>query len=357
MKRVLSIIVFFLSLQALSAKNLSLTGYLRSGLFADLTDLSAENSSNSFGSVYYDSKHFGGASKSRLDIKYTAENGGIFFRHETSLASSNYFTNSSIQRAMAYASFFDNALIVEGGKLYDRFTAQTGDAKSSFGRCLGVRTVLHPVDSLYFTVQASAKNPSYKDDGSVKADKNLFSLTAKYTHSAFFLTAGAHLSLLYYGCVGLTAIDDLTLIAEVYCDYAEHYKKAKVLASEKTNYTKADLWLAYDFGSLDVGVVGYVWTANDEWFIEEKQFYFASVNPYAKFVLSSLVTLQADGVIYVPRNFGNKYESEEKELYATVTPAVVFTASKKADATLFLKISSDSEQESNTAGLGVRYKY
>lgn len=353
MKQILSLlIVSFLtavSIQALNASSLNISGYMRSGLFADLTDESAENRANKFASLYYDSKHFGGSSKSRFDLKYSSDNGGIFVRHETTLTASSPFSSSTLKRAMAYASFFDNAVIADGGKLYDRFTAQTGDKKSSFGSSLGTRLVLHPADCLYLTAQASDYNPSYNDDGNAKADKNLFSLSAKYTAPYFFLTVAAHLSGIYYGCAGLTAIDNLTLIAEVFCDYGAHYKKGAKLDAAQVHYTRADVWIAYKVALFDFGVAGYVWFAEDEWFSKEAQRYVSFVNPYAKYVFSPLLTLQADGVVYIPRDDG--------ELYATLTPALCFTASKNADATLFLKISSDSAQEHNTAGLGVRYKY
>lgn len=349
MKRLISTLAAIFALHSLAA-SVSASGYYRAGVFADLTDATAANSDNDFAKIWYDSKHFGGSGKARLDVKYTAERGGVILRYESYPYSENYFPNSAIKRAMGYASLFDGALILEGGKLYDRFTAQTGDAKSSFGSHLGARAVLHPVSSLYLALQASDYNAEYDTAGRAAANKNLLSASAKYTARDFFLTAGAHFSGIYYGCAGLTAVDGLTLTLEIFADYGEHYSKKGVKSdAARVHYTKGDLWIAYDFGKASAGCVAYWWAAADEWFAAQKQTYFSTVNPYVKYAFSPLITLQLDGVFYLPR--------EEGDFYATATPAIVFAASSKADATLFLKISTDTDITHHTAGAGIRYRF
>ena len=302
---------------------------------------------------------------------------------------------------MAYAKFFDGAIEVEGGKLHDRYTAGDDDIGQAWNGVMGARLVIHPIDSLYITFMGSDLNPAYYDyyedyvkgkkiseknwrrQGNPKFDQNLFSATARFEHDAFAIVGGAHFSGLFYGSFALKAVENLNFAVGFDADYSTHYEKgdgyyiddngnlkkadkdhkAKYYVygesdDDKTHYLTADVVVEYDADPVLFGVIGYLNIAKDEWFIaKEGERWLSTVNPYVQYKLSDIVALRAESTLYLPAQWDEDKYGDRLDMYTTVTPSVVFNASKKAEVNVWLTVSSDTEQEHHATGVGVRYNF
>ena len=386
-----------LATATMSAGELKVSGFIRGGLSDDITDSVANaDEEEAIGTQWVGGKNWGGTSRLRFNALYDGDMGGVDFRFQTDLTSSDYFTNKSVKWLMAYANFFDGAVVVEGGKLHDRFTAADDDYSASFGSKMGARLVVRPIDGLFITLQGSDYNPSYynydedelttdkkkRRQGKPKFDANLFSASARFENDAFAIVGGAHFSGIFYGSFSLKAIENLNLVAGFYADYADHWKttskttykadkddssvwvvdktttsKTKTKADDNTKYFLTDLTLEYNADPVLFGVVAYLYIADDEWFkagennAEENPGYRSTLTPYVQYKLSEIMALRAESTLYV------SYDTDVLDHFVTVTPSVVFNASEKADVNVWLTVSSETDYIHHSTGVGVRYNF
>jgi hypothetical protein len=387
-----------------AGEGLKVSGFVRGGLSADITDSVAEgshfdNNNSVIGTTWVGGDHWGGVSRARFNALYDGDMGGVDFRFQPNLTS-DYFTNKNVKWAMAYAKFFDGAIEVEGGKLHDRYTGADDDYGQVWNSVMGARLVIHPVDSLYITFMGSDKNPDYYDYtgenldpvkdakkirrwGNPKFDKNLFSATARFENDAFAIVGGAHFSGLFYGSFSLKAIENLTFTAGFYADYAKHYSKSKTgydkdgnastdekkikyytyneSDNDSTHYLLTDVNLEYNADPVTFGVVGYLYIAETEWYQnednDEENPWLSKITPYVEYKLSDVVALRAESTLFLPVQWDEDKYGERMDMYTTVTPSVVFNASKKADVNVWLTISSDTDYQHHSTGVGVKYAF
>ena len=370
-----------LALATISAGDgLKVSGFIRGGLSDDITDSVADADHSGkddvvIGNTWVNGDHWGGASRGRLTVNYDGDNGGVCFRFQPNLADGkDYFTNGNVNYAMAYANFFDSAIIVEGGKLTDRYTGGDDDIGAAFDGVMGARLVVHPVDGLYIGFQGSAYNPSYyhytdaKDladakkarrQGNEKFDANLFSLSAKYEADAFAVAAGVHFSGVFYGSFKFTGVENLEVTAGFKADYADHWKNSstKIEADDDTKNLVLDATLEYNADPVLFGLVAYCTVADDAYFWAKKdEVVFSTLNPYVQYKLSDITALRAESTLFIPKSWDDKY-GDPDDMYLTLTPSVVFNASEKADVNVWLQISSDTDQTHHSTGVGVRYNF
>ena len=368
---------------------LKVSGHIQGGVSGDLSDMVAsENDGDVIGATWVGGDYWGGSSRGRFQAVYDGDNGGVEFRFQPNLnTSKSWFDNGNVKWAMAYANFFDGAIVVEGGKLHDRFTSTGGWDNYSFQSSLGARLVLRPIEGLYLTVQGSDYNPAYYDyygeknlsakklrrHGHPKFDASLLSMSAKFANDTFFVTGGAHFSGIFYGSFGFTGIENLTFVAEAKADYAKHWEKNEKVSTEYdgkkyydydyadsdvSHYFVTNVNLEYNADPVLFGVVAYAWIADDDWHIAKENWSLAQIIPAVQFKLSDIVALRAESTLFLNKEWeaddGTKYDVDS---YATITPSVVFNASEKANVNVWLTLSTDTDQTHHATGVGVQYNF
>lgn len=387
---------------------LKISGFVRGGISGDLSDNVANAKEDSpIGTTYLLGSHWGASSATRLIINYDGDMGGADFRYQTSInPDADFFDSGNIQFAQAYANFFDGAVMVEGGKLFDKYTTTDGDIGYGFDGvngdhdAYGLRLVVRPIEGLYVTLAGSSYNPAYynyyKDvyegknvseknlrrSGKPKFDGRLLSVSAKYDSEMFAVAGGAHFSGIFYGSFAYKGIENLTLAADAVYDHSSVWSKGKGYywsgtewkEEDKDNAAKYYVWseddddatdffktsvvLEYSADPVLFGVIGYLYIADDKYFAAGAGApWISTLNPYLQYKLSDIVTLQAESTLYVPEAWDEKKYGDRKDMYVTVTPAVVFNASKNALVNVWLHVSTDTDQEHHATGVSVKYTF
>lgn len=383
MKKIIASLVAasLLSFAAFAEENegLSVKGYLRAGMSDTI-----ENS------VYSTNKwvqggYFGGGTRLRVNIDYTKAFGGVTFRYQVDpvfdtteekidpkkgdildtvngvrienkkdvrKSSLDFFKESNVKWAMGYANLLDGQVIAEAGIISDRFTKTGGWEDTGIDGGKGFRVVVVPKAVAGLTVAAQATDKyadkyaadddkvkdgkAYEDD--IKFDEKILGFSAKYEAKPFFVTAGAALAGYYYGSVGLTAIENLTLVGEVFYSSTDATKKAN-----ENVETMLVAWAEYTgIEKVLAGAYSYIKLYDDDYSIE--------ITPAVSYDVNSLLKVSAEASLYLSSN-------DKKDTYATISPAVTFKASDKATATVSALISTDTDQAKHAASAGVRYNF
>ena len=385
MKKIIASLVAasLLSFAAFAEENegLSVKGYLRAGMSDTI-----ENS------VYSTNKwvqggYFGGGTRLRVNIDYTKAFGGVTFRYQVDpvfdteaveidekstenigdvntstskkggatkdvrKSSLDFFKESNVKWAMGYANLLDGQVIAEAGIISDRFTKTGGWEDTGIDGGKGFRVVVVPKAVAGLTVAAqatdkyadkyAADDSKVKDkkalEGDIKFDEKILGFSAKYEAKPFFVTAGAALAGYYYGSVGLTAIENLTLVGEVFYSSTDATKKAN-----ENVETMLVAWAEYTgIEKVLAGAYSYIKLYDDDYSIE--------ITPAVSYDVNSLLKVSAEASLYLSSN-------DKKDTYATISPAVTFKASDKATATVSALISTD-DQAKHAASAGVRYNF
>ena len=353
MKKTLGIAVAALVAGAsLFAEGLSVNGYIRSGISIDPKGETVKTG------TWLPGDYFGGGSRLRLNINYDGVNGGATFRYQKDadddkkfFISDNWFSGSNIKWAMGYAKFLDGKIIAEAGKLVDTYTSTGGWEDGTFGdnagAGIGARVVISPVEGLFITASASdlylekykAADDEVKDrdakEGDLKFNEKLFGFTAKYANDAFFVTGGVHLAKSYYASFGLTAVDNLTLVVEAFIDDT---------ADEDDPVTTLYPWVEYTgIENLTLAALGAITIVDGSTSI--------AITPAVSYALTDVISLAAESTITIPD------ADDADDTYAVITPSVTFAASKKASATVFASLSTDTDSAKHSFGAGVKYAF
>ena len=334
---------------SLFAEGLSVNGFIRSGISINPKGETVKTD------TWLPGDYFGGGSRLRLNIKYDGDKGGATFRYQKdgSFASSDWFNAGNIKWAMGYAKFLDGKIIAEAGKLVDTYTSTGGWEDGTFGdnagAGIGARVVISPVEGLFITASASdlylekykAADDEVKDrdakEGDLKFNEKLFGFTAKYANDAFFVTGGVHLAKSYYASFGLTAVDNLTLVVEAFINDT---------ADVDDPETKLYPWVEYTgIENLTLAALGAITIVDGSTSI--------AITPAVSYALTDVISLAAESTITIP----DKDIDPTDDTYAVITPSVTFAASKKASATVFASLSTDTDQKKHSFGAGVKYAF
>ena len=334
---------------SLFAEGFSVDGFIRSGISIDPKGETVKTG------TWLPGDYFGGGSRLRLNIKYDGDKGGATFRYQKSgsFETADWFTSNNIKWAMGYAKFLDGKIIAEAGKLVDTYTSTGGWEDTTFGdnegAGIGARVVVSPVEGLFITASASdiylekyeANDDKVKDGdastGDPKFNEKLFGFTAKYATDAFFVTGGVHLAKSYYASFGLTAVDNLTLVVEAFIN-----DTADVDDPVTTLYP----WVEYTgIENLTLAALGAITIVDGSTSI--------AITPAVSYALTDVISLAAESTITIP----DKDIDHTDDTYAVITPSVTFAASKKASATVFASLSTDTDQAKNSFGAGVKYAF
>ena len=334
---------------SLFAEGLSVNGFIRSGISIDPKGETVKTD------TWLPGGYFGGGSRLRLNINYDGVNGGATFRYQKSgsFETADWFTSNNIKWAMGYAKFLDGKIIAEAGKLVDTYTSTGGWEDGTFGdnagAGIGARVVVSPVEGLFITASASdiylekyeADDDKVKDGdastGDPKFNEKLFGFTAKYATDAFFVTGGVHLAKSYYASFGLTAVDNLTLVVEAFINDT---------ADEDDPVTTLYPWVEYTgIENLTLAALGAITIVDGSTSI--------AITPAVSYALTDVISLAAESTITIP----DKDIDHTDDTYAVITPSVTFAASKKASATVFASLSTDTDQAKHSFGAGVKYAF
>ena len=352
-----------------SAEGFKFSGYVRSGASVNTKGETFNNDTWMAGDF------FGGSSRVRMNLDWSNANGGATLRYQKSgsFTDDDWFDSGNIKYAMAYANFLDGKVIVEGGKLLDRYTTTGGWEDGTFGddlgAGLGARLVLNPFEGLYLAASATetyaekyvATDSKVKDgdatEGELKFDENLFGFSAKYSTDAFFVSAGAHLAEVYYGSLGFTGAENLTIAFEAFADYHKDSKSSdNILLVPYVEYTGIE--------NLDIGFFGYIYSADDAYFYakytdEDDPSYptFAELVPAVSYQLNDIVKLACEANIFIPKDWDEDKYGSKKDSYTVVVPSVTFLAGEKASVNVWASISSDTDYAANSFGAGVKYNF
>ncbi|WP_294428395.1 hypothetical protein [uncultured Treponema sp.] len=352
MKKIIATLVALaaISTVAFADEGLKVSGRVRAGI-TDTTE----------GSVYttdawMNGGYFGGATQLRVNVDYTKAFGGITARYNVNdFTNGKFFNDGNVKWVMGYANFADGQVITEAGIIHDRFTTTGGWEDAGIDGGKGIRVVFAPkaVEGLTFAVQATdlfaekytATDDKVKDKkanaGDVIFNAKLIGATAKYETKEFFATAGFAVAGFFYGSVGVTAVDGLTFVAEVFHDNTDD-TKAKPENNDKA-VTTICLWGEYTgIDQVLLGAYSYIYLNDGE--------YTAEVTPAVSFDLTKVVTLSAEASFYLS-------SVKDFDSYAVITPAVTFKASDKASANVSASISTDKDQEKHSITAGVLYKF
>lgn len=349
------------------SEGLSVTGYLRAGM-TDTFDSSVYSTNK-----WMQGGYFGGGTRLRVNIDYTKAFGGLTFRYQVDptfetesvknakgkvvgsvrKSSLDFFDEKNVKWAMAYANLLDGQVIAEAGVISDRFTKTGGWEDTGIDGGKGFRVVVVPkvVAGLTLAAQATDKfadkyaadDSKVKDgkalEGDIKFDEKVLGFSAKYDHALGFVTGGAALAGYYYGSVGLKAVENLTLVGELFYDSTDATKKengdnAKTMLVAWAEYTGIEKVL--------LGAYSYINLFDGEHEIE--------ITPAASYDVNSLLKVSAEASLYLSSN-------DKKDTYVTISPAVTFKASDKATATASALISTDTDQAKHSASAGVRYNF
>jgi|GEM_PF-6092541 len=327
-----------------SLEGLSFSGFLRTGITA-YTD---ESEYSTY--TWMNGGYFGGNTRLRFDLEYTQNFGGLILRYQND-GLSNFFKDSCVPYAMAYANFADSQIIAEGGILTDRFTTSSGWDDSGIDGGKGIRLVLAPkiIEGLVLSAQitdlySSKKNEGSQTDGNgegfqngnsgqTEFNKNLFGFTARYENDYFFVTTGAALAGYFYGSVGLTAIEDFIFVLEGFYDKREEAVATLVPWIEFTAIQK-----------LLLGAYSYISFEDEEMWAE--------ITSAISYDLTNLITLSTEASIYLSSNT-EKYGKN----FATITPAILLNASDYASLNISGTISTNTDETKHSVTAGVKYKF
>lgn len=377
MKKTLLIAAVFAGAALVSAQDVSVSGYLRTGVEAFSKGENFKTNSDADGDYF----GYSGGSKLQLNVDWTKDFGGASVRYQKagSFADSDWFDAGNVKYAFAYANFFDSKIIVEGGKLKDRFTTTGGWEDGTFGDGLGAgngaRLVLNPVEGLYIAGSISdifadsyvATDSKVTDgdakDGDIKFNHDLFGISAKYSTDTFFVTAGAHAAKVYYGSIGFTGVKGLFASLEAFADYRDYSYKTEGETTTKTeldgNATNNVFLVPFvqytGIEKLTLGVFSYIWAADEKYYGTNKT-YLAEVAPGVSYAVTDIVTLAVEANIWVPYSWDEDKYGEKLDSYATFIPSVWFNAGN-AVVHVFGTISTDTDVKSHAAGACVKFTF
>ena len=148
---------------------------------------------------------------------------------------------------------------------------------------------------------------------------------------------GVHLAKSYYASFGLTAVDNLTLVVEAFIN-----DTADVDDPVTTLYP----WVEYTgIENLTLAALGAITIVDGSTSI--------AITPAVSYALTDVISLAAESTITIP----DKDIDPTDDTYAVITPSVTFAASKKASATVFASLSTDTDQAKHSFGAGVKYAF
>lgn len=401
---VLAAAVLFAGASIVSAEGFKLNGYIRAGWADTIDDNDVDgDTTTSNTKTWLAGDYFGGSTRSRLNLSWSNkdETAGAFVRLQYTGAAKNWDLTDSTEYAYAWVKPFDGKLTVAAGKLADDWIGSDGyegfsviDGKSGFfagvspveGLTLGggavvdyLRNAYKDVTVPYLTVTDIYGNEvsygekplfEYNEETgrweqkrvkteSLKADKRLGYIGGKYTNDFVTADAGFAFAGEFYANVNITPVDGLLLAFEYkhdsddILDEGTSYDTAEHTFVEQVEYTGIENLLfgveSYQFIN-DHTITYYDEKKNEE---VDNDNILITITPYARYEFSEVFAASVESTIYI--NDWDKGDAPDN--YATIVPAVYLKVADGAEASVWGKISTDTDQENHQIGTGVIFKF
>ena len=361
-----------------SAEGFKLNGYIRAGWSNTIDALDTDNdgdddTASSSTETWLAGDYFGGKTRSRLNLGWSNkdESAGAFVRFQYTGAAEDFDIAGITSYAYGWVNPFEGKLTVAAGKIKDDWIGSDGyegfsvlDGKSGFfagvtpvdGLTLGGGAVvdyLLPASSkTVYTWEQTDDNTdgewvSSTETSGHRASKRAAYFGAKYSTDAFTVDAGYALAGEFYANLNFTAVENLLLAFEAkhdtddILDEGTSYDSAENTFVEQIEYTGIDKLL--------IGVVSYQWINNHK--ITDDSNTVITINPYARYEISDVIAASVEGTVHL-------YDYDNApDTYTTIVPAVYFKVVDGAEANVFAKISTDTDQENHQVGAGVIFKF
>ena len=345
-----------------SAEGFKLNGYIRAGWSNTIDALDTDNdgdgdTASSSTETWLAGDYFGGSTRSRLNLGWSNkdESAGAFVRFQYTGAAEDFDIAGITSYAYGWVNPFAGKLTVAAGKIKDDWIGSDGyegfsvlDGKSGF--FAGVT----PVDGLTLGGGAVVDYLTTSDvvvDGKTvakkKASKRAAYFGAKYSTDAFTVDAGYALAGEFYANLNFTGVENLLLAFEAkhdtddILDEETSYDTAENTFVEQIEYTGIDKLL--------IGVVSYQYINDHD--IADDSNTTITINPYARYEISDVIAASVEGTVHL-------YDYDKApDTYTTIVPAVYFKVVDGAEANVFAKISTDTDQEKHQVGAGVIFKF
>lgn len=355
---VLAAAVLFAGASLVSAEGFKLGGYIRAGWANTIDALDTDgdgdgDTAEAATDTWLAGDYFGGSTRSRLNLSWSNkdESAGAYVRFQYSKAAEDWDV-AATEYAYGWVNPFDGFVTVSAGKLKDDWIGSDGwegfsviDGKSGF--FAGV----NPVEGLTLgggAVVDYLKDFKDKKGSHPRASKRAAYFGAKYTSDAFTADAGYALAGEFYANLNVTAVENLFLAFEFkhdsddILDEGTSYDTAENTFVEQVEYTGID--------KLTLGVESYQYI-NDHDITTDDSNVTVTITPAARYELTDVVAASVEGTVHL-FSF-----DDAPDTYATIVPAVYLKVADGAEASVWGKISTDTDQEKHQIGTGVIFNF
>lgn len=375
---VLAAAVLFAGAAFVSAEGFKLGGYIRAGWATTFdaldTDLDGDkDTASSSTDTWLAGDYFGGNTRSRLNLSWSNkdESAGAFVRLQYTGAAEKWDVTGPAKYAYAWVNPFDGFLTVAAGKIKDDWIGSDGyegfsvlDGKSGFfagvnpieGLTIGGGAVVdYLIDDYDYSSWSEGDLKNYNKDGTIpddaetehRASKRWGYVGAKYSTEQFTADAGFAFAGEFYANVNITAVENLLLAFELKHDSDD-------ILDEGTSYDSAENTLVeqVEYSGIEnllVGVESYQYINDHS--IEDDSNVTITLNPYARYEINEIFAASLEATAHI-----FNYD-DAPDTYATIVPAVYFKVADGAEANVFAKISTDTDQENHQIGTGVIFNF
>lgn len=377
---VLAAVAVFAAASFVSAEGFKLGGYIRAGWATTFdaldTDLDGdEDTASSATDTWLAGDYFGGSTRSRLNLSWSNkdESAGAFVRFQYTGAAEDWDLAGTTKYAYAWVNPFDGFLTVAAGKIKDDWIGSDGyegfsvlDGKSGFfagvnpveGLTIGGGAVVdYLIDDYDYSSWSEEELKDYVEKETIpdnaskqhRASKRFGYVGAKYSSDEYGFTADAGYAFAgeFYANVNITAVENLFLAFELkhdsddILDEGTSYDSAENTFVEQVEYTGIE--------NLLLGVESYQYINDHN--IPDDSNVTITLNPYARYEINEIFAASLEATAHI-----FNYD-DAPDTYATIVPAVYFKVADGAEANVFAKISTDTDQEKHQIGTGVIFNF
>lgn len=361
--------VLFAAASLVSAEGFKLNGYIRAGWSSTLDALDTDKdgdgeAAEASTATWLAGDYFGGSTRSRLNLSWSNkdESAGAYVRFQYTGAAEEWdvVSKDATKYVYGWVKPFDGLITVAAGKLKDDWIGSDGwegfsviDGKSGFfaglnpveGLTIGGGAVVDYLLDGGYTYNEDEKK--WVDQKAHRTSKRAAYFGAKYTSDVFTADAGYALAGEFYANVNVTPVDGLLLAFEYkhdtddILDEGTSYDTAENTFVEQIEYTGID--------KLTLGVESYQYI-NDHTIADDSNVT-VTITPALRYEITDVVAASIEGTIHL-----YSYD-KSPDTYTTVVPAVYLKVADGAEANVFAKISSDTDQEKNQIGTGIIFNF
>lgn len=369
---VLAAAALFAGAAFVSAEGFKLNGYVRAGWSNTIDALDTNedgdgDTAESSTSTWLAGDYFGGSTRSRLNLSWSNkdESAGAFVRLQYTGAAEEWDLASATPYAYAWVNPFDGKLTVSAGKMKDDWIGSDGyegfsvlDGKSGFfaavnpieGLTLGGGAVVDYLDT--YTTQELDEGLTIVTKDHRRASKKVGYIGGKYSTDKFVIDAGFAFAGEFYANANITPVDGLLLAFEYKYDSDDILDDGTYYAvgDEAAEHTFVEQVEYSGIENLLVGVESYQYV-NDHSIDWDDSNVTITITPYVRYDFNDIFAASVESTIYL-----FDY-TENPDPFATIVPAIYLKVADGAEASVWGKISTDTDYENHQIGTGVIFHF